>query len=313
MVAIAEAVGKGGANKPVDVVKVQNLIDNNDMYTGLKKSLPVTGKISDALIDAIKSFQGKHPSLKGKKPDGKVDAGGKTLEKLNDYSNHAKTCRDYLPAGFGSNQLVRFNIDGYIDLYALQYPSPKLGAASRAGLKFMLEKLSADSDITDLRWAAYMLATAKHECANTWQPIEEYGKGSGKDYGKPVKVADPSDTTGKKKLTNTYYGRGYVQLTWESNYTKIDGAFALAGNDSLHLYPKNALERAMAYRVMSYGMRNGLFTGKKLADYLKGGNRDYLNARRIINGVDMAGPIRGYAENIEFLLRFCNGVPTSHH
>src|SRR5262245_40113966 len=55
----------------------------------------------------------------------------------------------------------------------------------------------------DLRWLAYMLATTYHECAGTMWPIEEYGKGKGQSYGVP------DSTTGQ-----TYYGRGFVQLTW---------------------------------------------------------------------------------------------------
>src|SRR4051812_25042430 len=62
----------------------------------------------------------------------------------------------------------------------------------------------------DLRWLAYELATTQWETAHTMQPIEEYGKGSGKKYGVP----DPE--TGE-----VYYGRGYVQLTWRENYQKM--------------------------------------------------------------------------------------------
>ena len=53
--------------------------------------------------------------------------------------------------------------------------------------------------------------TTAHETGFTMQPIEEYGKGSGMEYGKP----DPE--TGQ-----TYYGRGYVQLTWRDNYARAD-------------------------------------------------------------------------------------------
>ena len=35
----------------------------------------------------------------------------------------------------------------------------------------------------DLRNLAYMLATVYHETARTMQPIEEFGKGKGRDYG----------------------------------------------------------------------------------------------------------------------------------
>ena len=68
------------------------------------------------------------------------------------------------------------------------------------------EKYFRDNDI---RWLAYALATAFHETAETMQPIEEYGEGSGRDYGQPVGIHQ-----------QCYFGRGFVQLTWESNYLK---------------------------------------------------------------------------------------------
>ena len=46
-------------------------------------------------------------------------------------------------------------------------------------------------------------------------------------------------------------------------------------------------------------MHKGLFTGKKLSDYINATKTDYLNARRIINGVDRADDIKGYAEKLE--------------
>ena len=61
--------------------------------------------------------------------------------------------------------------------------------------------------------------------------------------------------------------------------------------------------RAQAYRIMSVGMRKGLFTGKKMGDYLNSQGSDYVNARRIINGVDQATKIAGYASTLEGILR----------
>ena len=61
----------------------------------------------------------------------------------------------------------------------------------------------------DIRWLAYAMATAHHETAYVWDAIEEYGKGSGKEYGAP---AGP--------YGECYYGSGFVQLTWLENYQK---------------------------------------------------------------------------------------------
>jgi hypothetical protein len=45
---------------------------------------------------------------------------------------------------------------------------------------------------------------------------------------------------------------------------------------------------------MFVGMRDGDFTGKKLADYFSSSKDDPVNARRIINGTDRAETIAGY-------------------
>jgi hypothetical protein len=54
---------------------------------------------------------------------------------------------------------------------------------------------------------------------------------------------------------------------------------------------------------MSYGMRKGAFTGRKLADYISDAGCDYLNARRIINALDQADRIQGFAQDLEGALR----------
>ena len=38
----------------------------------------------------------------------------------------------------------------------------------------LLSAIEADATVTDVRWAAYMLATVKHECADRWQPVDGY-------------------------------------------------------------------------------------------------------------------------------------------
>ena len=143
--------------------------------------------------------------------------------------------------------------------------------------------------------AAYMLATAYHETAHTMQPIEEYGKGRGRDYGKRLKMS-------RKPYSDTlpiYYGRGYVQLTWYENYEK---AGKKVGVDLLN-EPGWALSAPIAAKIMREGMIEGWFTGKKLNDYVGLRTADYVSARRIINGMDKAQFIAGYAVVFELALR----------
>jgi hypothetical protein len=188
------------------------------------------------------------------------------------------------------------NIDreAFFQMYMEEYGP--LDPTKLWGLDQLLEFIDLDPDIKDVRWAAYMLATVKHECADKWQPIEEFGKGAGHDYGKDVTVTGSDG----KKYTNKYYGRGYVQLTWKDNYDKMSKNLGLG--DSLLIRPAEALDAETAYKIMSYGMRNGSFTGKKLSDYIHDSTVDYKNARRIINGLDQWQRIKGYAEKLEAML-----------
>ena len=146
-----------------------------------------------------------------------------------------------------------------------------------------------------------MLATVKHECADTWAPITEFGKVSYFDKY-------DADTPLGHRLGNTedgdgyrFRGRGYVQITGRANYARLGELLGMGGQ--LVQNPDLALDPVIAYRIMSAGMRKGSFTGKKLSDYISPNSCDYLNARRIINGTDQAQKIAGYATAIEKVLR----------
>lgn len=186
---------------------------------------------------------------------------------------------------------------GYVA--AFPKPAPKPSQAAAAGR--LLAFLTVDPDVRDLRWAAYMLATVKHECANTWAPIVERGSVA---YCSKYEA----DTPIGYRLGNVhpgdgyrYRGRGYVQITGRANYERLGRALGLGS--SLIDNPDLALEPEIAYRIMSYGMRNGSFTGKKLSHYIHETACDYRNARRIINGTDCADAIAAYATTLERVLR----------
>ena len=186
---------------------------------------------------------------------------------------------------------MKFDHTKFFDLYKKEYG--KLTQPKVSGIENLLIYIERDAEVNDVRWAAYMMATVKHECADRWQPIEEFGKGANRPYGKKVSV---TGSDGKTYLI-AYYGRGYVQLTWKANYDTMSKALGLG--DDLLIHPARVMEPEIAYNIMSYGMRKGSFTGKKLADYIKGATCDYKNARRIINGLDKWALIKGYADKFE--------------
>ena len=129
---------------------------------------------------------------------------------------------------------------------------------------------------------AYVLATTYHETAHTMKPVREYG----------------SEKYLKSKKYYPYVGRGYVQITWETNYKK---ASIKLGVDFIK-NPNLLMEPKYAAPILLDGMIEGWFTGKKLSDYITLQTSDFVNARRIINGVDKKDLIAGYAKEYDSLL-----------
>lgn len=153
-----------------------------------------------------------------------------------------------------------------------------------------------------LRESAYIFATVYHETAKTFLPLEEFGKGRGKKYGKPV--------NGKK-----YYGRGYVQLTWDYNYEKATRELIKQFPSMVEAYeakhnvvfdlvarPEQAMDVEIACAILVVGSLQGWFTGKKLSDYINDNKSDFINARRVINGTDRARLIAGQAQKFKEIL-----------
>lgn len=201
---------------------------------------------------------------------------------------------------------ISVDTDRFLEAYAKAFPA--LLPTARAGLRTVIGYMNADEHLSDLRHAAYMLATEEHEEARKWTPIEEYGRGRGRPYGtpSPVKAKDGSIHS------VAYYGRGRVQLTWKNNYAKADAElqaqypaevaeFEARTATKLDLvgYPAQALDVRLSYLIESAGMRQGWFTGKSLSTYINASKTDFHSARRIINGLDRADLIAGYA--VKFL------------
>jgi hypothetical protein len=57
-------------------------------------------------------------------------------------------------------------------------------------------------------------------------------------------------------------------------------------------------------------MVRGQFTGKRLSDYISGASIDYTSARRIINGMDRASLVAGYAKTFNSALQYWVPVST---
>lgn len=162
-----------------------------------------------------------------------------------------------------------------------------LSQAQVDGINIILD----ESKALPLAHRAYILATAWHETVFTMQSIEEYGKGRGKPYGRK----DP-------KTGVAYYGRGYVQLTWKTNYARATKRLQALGHLPVDVdfvkTPELVMEPTNAAKILVIGMKEGWFTTKKLGDFL-----DYKSMRTIVNGTDKADEIAGYAKKFENALK----------
>ena len=184
----------------------------------------------------------------------------------------------------------------------------KLSQAQVDAINFIVDAMDKDKSITYPQ-GAYILATTWHETATTMLPIAEYGKGKGRPYGTWQRNSKGELYAYKNSNRNTvylqseyphlYYGRGETQNTWFDNYEKLSKVFSV---DFLK-NPDLLLTQEWSTPVTIYSMKNGLYTGRKLSDYIHQSKKNYVNARRIINGTDKANLIAGYADTFEKALR----------
>lgn len=144
---------------------------------------------------------------------------------------------------------------------------------------------------TDTRWLAYGMATSYHETGRAMYPVREGDLGKGHPYGVPSKYNG-----------QIAYGRGDVQLTWatdaEHGYPRADAELAKHGIIQAGALLANfdlALDPQISAAVLWLGMTEAWFTKFKLSDYLNATTADYLHCRRIVNGMDQAAKIAGYA------------------
>ena len=137
--------------------------------------------------------------------------------------------------------------------------------------------------ITSQAQIAYILATVEHETADSFQPIKE-----------SYYLGEPEGENDRKTLRYyPFYGRGYVQLTWDYNYRKYSDVLGLdLVND-----PDLVMRPDIALFILVDGMKFGVFTGITLDDCISNNGMDFLKARTIINGTDQAEKVQSYAMN----------------
>lgn len=159
-------------------------------------------------------------------------------------------------------------------------------------------------------YLSYMLATIRVESYD-WNRVVFFAPVSEKISYADAEVDYGSGPTGRRanmaRLNHNteigdgykYRGRGLSQITWKINYEKFSAGLGIdfTGNPDL------ALDLEYATRIMLGGMRDGLFsTGNTLAAHLSPGSKNYVSARKIINGTDRKDVFAFYAQKFEALL-----------
>lgn len=168
------------------------------------------------------------------------------------------------------------------------------------GLTVILDKWEAESSKDDDRWLAYMLGTTHHETGRTMQPVRETFAVTDDDA---IKRLEKAWSAGRLPWVKTpywqrdvdgksWFGRGFVQLTHKANYQKLGKAI----NVDLLTDPDQAMDLDTASKVMFVGMRNGLFTSVKLSDCFNVFKENWVQARKIINGLESADLVASYAK-----------------
>lgn len=156
-----------------------------------------------------------------------------------------------------------------------------------------------------IEYLAYCLGTAFHEVGSKMEPVREGFKDTDEQAIAHVVRMYKRGRIKKNyarrnpKTGRSYFGRGIVQLTHAFNYKRATKKLGI----DFYNYPDKTLQVDNSAHILFRGCIEGWFTGKKLSDYINGKKKDYRQARRIVNGMDKASMIAGYARDFESALK----------
>lgn len=160
-----------------------------------------------------------------------------------------------------------------------------------SGVEAILDE--AETRSTSRFHLAAILAEVYHETGGQMEPVKEtvYASSKHRNPSDATVIARLDSAFAKGQLTwvktpywrDGWFGRGLIQLTHKANYDKFGVTKA------------QALDLKTSVRIVFDGMEQGLFTGKKLADYDYLINSDpglpgfrFKESRAIVNG-DVSG------------------------
>ncbi len=207
--------------------------------------------------------------------------------------NFWKMCQaefDKIPAAVGVDKRDKAGISQWVE------PPRGLSQAQRTALERLLGFVEKDSEMRDLRHVAYIFGTSAIESGCRYEPITEAGPVSYfKKYDNNPNLGNNQPGDGYK-----YRGRGYMQVTGRRNYGKVTEAWNARFTPKIDLLrnPDDANNYDIAYFASSFGVRNGIFTGKAIKVYAPPmkAYADYFKGRKVINGTDRAEAINWFSQ-----------------
>ena len=131
---------------------------------------------------------------------------------------------------------------------------------------------------------AYILATAEHESAS-FTTLEEFA--SGDAYEGRTGLGNTQRGDGPR-----FKGRGFVQLTGRLNYTRYRET---TGIKLVELPIIMMNWPALAVFTVVDGMMRGVYTSRRLDEFVNSTKQDFFNARQVVNGHDRAQKIADQA------------------
>ena len=151
--------------------------------------------------------------------------------------------------------------------------------------------------INDRSHIAYVLASAHHE-SGMGRFMTEFADGTAYEGRRDLGNVHPGDGP-------RYKGRGFVQITGRRNYTLYSGILSVTRDPDVDLVgiPTRATDPPVAAMIIAHGMGDGTFTGRRLTDFGADPNYDFVQARRIVNGLDRANSIATLARNYRAVMR----------
>lgn len=162
-------------------------------------------------------------------------------------------------------------------------------------LSILLNKLASYPNVSEEQ-GAYILATAHWE-TDRFLAMEEYA--SGDAYEGRADLGNTQKGDGRR-----FKGRGFPHLTGRKNY---EWGAHVSGRDIVFM-PSLAADPDISAVLLITGQMSGDFTGVGLGRFINDEKTDFVNARKVHNGLDRAELIADIAERYLAAIKAANQI-----